>query len=128
MITGFKEQFKESILDGTKKHTLREDRKDRYGGGITLHLSVGVRTKKYRCLKEVPCTGVQAIQIRYGNGGYCDVFAYQDVRVIVDGRELGYGEVSELAKNAGFDGQDSFFRWFNRDFSGKIIHWAHLKY
>jgi hypothetical protein len=128
MIAGFKEQFKESILDGTKKHTVREDKKNRYRCGCTLHLSVGVRSKRYRCLKKVLCTGVQSIQIRYGNGRYHKVFVYQDVRVTVDGRELGYGEVTELAKNDGFENQDSFFRFFKRDFSGKIIHWSNILY
>jgi uncharacterized protein YqfB (UPF0267 family) len=128
MITGFKNRFEQPIEDGTKKHTIREDKNDRYKEGKWLHLAVGVRTKAYRLLKKVVCTGTQKIQILYGNGGYFEGFAYQDVRVLIDGRELGYREVSELAKNDGFDMQDSFFKWFNKDFTGKIIHWTELKY
>jgi uncharacterized protein YqfB (UPF0267 family) len=128
MILGFNRRFEKPILKGDKVHTIREDRKNRHSGGGRLHLSIGVRTKAYRCLKETLCTGVQQIEILYGNGGYCDVFVYQDARVLVDGRELSYPEVTELAKNDGFDSQDAFFKWFSSDFKGKIIHWTNLKY
>jgi hypothetical protein len=122
MIVGFKKQFEEPILNGTKKHTIREDKKERHGGGATLHLATGVRTKSYRCLKKVLCTSVQKIEIIYVNGIYNDVFVY------LDGRELSYDEVTKMAKNDGFNSQDSFFEWFNKDFSGKIIHWTKLRY
>lgn len=128
MILGFKTRFRESILDGRKKHTIREDKKNRHGIGKMLHLSVNVRTKHYACLKQAVCTGTQTIAIEYGNGGYCDVFVYQDVRVVIDGRELCFTEICQLAKNDGFENQDDFFRWFKNDFFGKIIHWTDLKY
>ncbi|MDR0612383.1 MAG: hypothetical protein LBG45_02675 [Dysgonamonadaceae bacterium] len=128
MTVGFKDRFVHLIECGAKKHTIREDRKDRICGGATLHLSTGVRTKNYRCFKKVLCTGTQRIIIRYNNGGYHDVFVYQDVCVCVDGRELGYREIDVLAKNDGFENQNDFFKWFKSDFSGKIIHWTTLKY
>lgn len=128
MITGFKQQFEQPIEDGFKIHTLREDKKGRYTGGATLHLATGVRTKAYRCIKKVLCTGTQKVAILYGNGGYYDVFVYQDVRVVVDERELSYLEIITLAKNDGFDGADSFFKWFNKDFKGKIVHWTKFRY
>jgi hypothetical protein len=128
MIVGFDDRFAQAIEGGTKKHTLREDKKNRYYAGCLLHLSTGVRTKNHRRLKDTVCTGIQRIQIRYGSGGYQDVFAYQDVEVTVDGRSLGSGEIGELAKNDGFETSDDFFRWFNKDYTGKIIHWTNLKY
>ena len=33
-----------------------------------------------------------------------------------------------LAKNDGFDSVDDFFKWFDKDFNGKIIHWTNKKY
>jgi hypothetical protein len=128
MITAFKKQFERPIQDGTKKHTLREDKNNRYTGGATLHLAIGVRTKMYRCLKKVLCTGTQEVLILYGSGGYCDVFVYQNVRVVVDGKELSYPKIVQLAMNDGFNNTDSFFRWFNKDFKGKIVHWTNLRY
>jgi hypothetical protein len=128
MITGFEKRFEKPIEDGAKKHTLREDKNDRHKEGKRLHLAIGVRTKMYRLLKVVKCTGTQRVTILYGNGGYSDVFVYQDVRVLVDGRELSYKEIGELAKNDGFERQDDFFRFFDKDFRGKIVHWTDLRY
>jgi hypothetical protein len=128
MTTEFKKQFEQLILDGTKIHSLREDRDGRYTVGATMYLTTGAGTEAYRCLKKVLCTGTQKVLILYGNGGYCDAFVYQDVRVIVDDRELSHREVKQLAINDGFDSIDSFFRWFYKDFKGKIVHWTMLRY
>ena len=36
--------------------------------------------------------------------------------------------MTRLAVNDGFDGLKEFFQFFDRDFSGKIIHWTTQKY
>lgn len=128
MTVGFKDRFEQLIECGIKKHTIREDKKDRICGGATLHLAAGVRTKNYRCIKKVLCTGTQRIIIRYNNDGYHDDFSCQNVIVLVDGRELGYREIDGLAKNDGFENQNDFFKWFKSNFTGKVIHWTELKY
>lgn len=128
MIVGFKDRFAYLIECGVKKHTIREDKTDRLSGGATLHLSTGVRTKNYRCFKKMLCTGTQRIIIRYNNDGYHDDYSYQNVIVWIDGRELSYREMDELAKNDGFENQNDFFKWFKSDFRGKIIHWTKLRY
>ena len=48
--------------------------------------------------------------------------------VIIDGRYLNYDEIKILSLNDGFDSVQQFFKWFNKDFEGKIIHWTKLKY
>jgi hypothetical protein len=37
-------------------------------------------------------------------------------------------DLNKLSKNEGFNLVDDFFRFFNKDFEGKIIHWTNYKY
>jgi len=39
-----------------------------------------------------------------------------------------YDYLKTLARNDGFESVDDFFKWFNADFQGKIIHWTDFKY
>lgn len=117
MILGFKPQFVPLILAGTKIHTIREDKQRRWYVGNTIHFATGVRTKKYKCFKEEFCTRVQDI-----------IISRKFVRIIVDGRMLSDQEINMLAVSDGFKHAEDFFRWFNYDFQGKIIHWTHTKY
>lgn len=132
MILGFKEQFEIPILAGHKIHTIREDKHDRWKIGYWIHFAVGVRTKKYRCFKQDICDGTQKIKINH-SPGYAEV--------LIDGKFFGeiyhYGldDIHEytndlliLAENDGFNCLSDFFNWFNKDFSGKIIHWTSLRY
>jgi hypothetical protein len=59
MILGFKPQFKEPILKGTKIHTLRDDEQERWRVGMTIHFATGVRTKYYNCFKQDKCKSTQ---------------------------------------------------------------------
>lgn len=63
MVIGFKEQFVYKILNGTKIHTIREDKHDRWRPGMTMHMATGVRTKNYKQFHEDNCTSVQEISI-----------------------------------------------------------------
>ena len=129
MIIGYKPQFPAKILAGIKKHTIREDIYDRWHAGMKMHQSTGVRTKQYRLIRIDRCTGTQLIEIVYNK---------DKVSVQVDNKLVGhyckkyevtyYDRLKQLAKNDGFDSVDDFFRWFNRDFKGKIIHWTELRY
>lgn len=118
MILSFKPQFKQSILDGSKIHTIRADKTNRWKVGNTIHFATGVRTSDYNCFNKGVCVGVQKIQIRRCYG--------KDVRI--DGIGLSRGDIKNLAINDGFASVESFFDWFNEDFEGKIIHWTDFKY
>lgn len=124
MILGFKQQFKEPTLKGTKIHTIREDKHNRWKAGKIIHFATGVRTKNYNCFKEGVCVSVQTIEIKH-NKNVCKVLSRT---VIVDGRELEPTEILRLAKNDGFKTKNDFFDWFNKDFKGKLIHWTNKKY
>jgi len=133
MIIGFKERFVDKIKSGTKIHTIREDKHDRWSEGRKIYLATGVRTKNYQQFAEKTCTGTQKISIRYYDNK-------QRVRITIDDRFFGtafydqgrisyyVSELEDLARNDGFDSVDEFFQWFHKDFAGKIIHWTQLKY
>lgn len=128
MILGFKKSmgFKEKILNFSKKHTIREDKHDRWKQGRMIQFAYGVRTKQFEKFAEMPCLGIQKIEIKHnvprfnGNPG---------LMVYVDGFALPDSQVYELSKNDGFDDIVDFLAWFNKDFEGKIIHWTnHIRY
>lgn len=131
MILGFKKKvgdkptnFKEKILSFSKKHTIREDKHDRWKQGRMIQFAYGVRTKQFEKFAEMPCLGIQKIRIVIS--GFAPVFN----QIYVDGKEIvGYKLLNEFAKNDGFDSIEDFFKWFNKDFEGKIIHWTnHVRY
>ncbi len=124
MILGFKPQFKDPIKTGQKKHTIREDKHDRWKAGKVIHFATGVRTKLYEQFKEGKCKSVQSIRIDYDYTQEVTPF----VTVSVDNRLLDREEIITLAINDGFDTLSEFLEWFNKDFKGKIIHWTDLKY
>lgn len=122
MIIGFKKQFKDPILNGTKIHTIRKDECNRWSIGKLMHQATGVRTKKYHCFAKKQCTGTQRIKI--------DTSAYymNDYFVEIDGRKLKFEETQKLAWNDGFINLIDFYQWFSNGYSGKIIHWTNLRY
>lgn len=157
MILSFKKKFdngdptyfKEKILASTgqhnehsdrpKLHTIREDSHDRWKLGMLIHPAYGVRTKNYEQFTEtLQCHSLQEIEFKWkitDDEKYCAVF--------IDGVFYGdstwsqayhpafctnYSGLGILASNDGFDGIFDMFDWFNKDFTGKIIHWTNLKY
>ncbi len=121
MVLGFKPQFKQPILDGTKIHTIRQDPRRRWQQGKKIHMATGVRTKNYECFREDTCRFNQAIWIRPTD------------RTVLVGLCGGMHLLSEkgvdaLAKNDGFNSTEDFWKWFNKDFNGVIVHWTDFIY
>lgn len=119
MILSFKKQFVTPIVKAQKKHTIREDNKDRWHKGKVIHCATGLRTRDYQEFARLWCTHTQKIEIRYLDG---------IPRVYVDGLKLTDIGMQTLAANDGFETIQDFFKWFKKDFTGKIIHWTNLKY
>lgn len=122
MILGFKKQFVLPIMAKTKHHSIREDKHNRWKPGMKIQMATGVRTKNYNCFNESICTSTQQIEI-IRKSDYLN-----ETIVKVDGRELAKHEVIELAFNDGFENLISFWIWFEKGFTGKIIHWTELTY
>lgn len=122
MILSFKKEFKQPILDGTKIHSIREDRYNRWKEGMIIHMATGLRTKDYKQFHEGICKSIQQIEI-------IRVSDYWNETIVrIDGRQLDLTEIQKLAWNDGFTNLIHFWMWFNRGFVGKIIHWTDFKY
>ena len=123
-----------------KIHSIRNG--NRWKAGMLIHMATGVRTKNYfqfnqniRGLEQ--CKSVQSIDIQY---------SLDYIYVIIDGKteaiwrnhksldndfysnEIDCPMIFQLAKNDGFNSVTDFFRWFNSNFKGQIIHWTDFRY
>lgn len=120
-----------------KIHTLRTDEKNRWPPLTnTIHHTYFNRSPKEDIFAITPCTGIQLCAI---------VWKSKQIRVLIDGHlyttypcpgkedkiSMAWPHVErmrELAWNDGFDSPEQFFRWFSKDWSGKIIHWTNKRY
>ena len=128
MVLGFKKQFEDKILKGSKIHTIREDSNDRWKAGNKIHFATGVRTKNYNQFKEGECKSIQTIEIFYGDVKPNLVTVAIDKGIIYSTLlDIDFNFL-EFVKNDGFDSIESFFDWFDKDFKGKIIHWTDKRY
>ena len=132
MILGFKKQFTLPILRGTKIHTIREDKHNRWKAGAKIHFATGVRTKNYAQFTFDTCVSVQKIEIEHVTG-LARVFI--DKRLFGEIWHHGFDDIYEytndlltLAMNDGFNDLTEFFEWFDKPFIGKIIHWTEKRY
>lgn len=118
-----KEPYNELFLP--KKHSFRSDPTERWEEGKKIHFHHGGRKLKYNCWHIGECTGVQNIKIQYRN---VPVRGFILPHIWVDNKLLDYQKMELLAANDGFDNLTDFFRWFNKDFTGRIIHWSDVRY
>lgn len=107
-----------------KLHTLRENLKGTWKPGTKIHFMFWTgrpyHSSPFIFAPVIPVVSVQRVEIKY---------AYPHRYVFIDGRYLSnWQDVLMLAQNDGFDSIDEFFKWFNKDWKGSIIHWTDLKY
>jgi len=119
LLTFSKSVFVRRIELLIKIHTIREDKTNRWYKGRLIHFWAGnprnVKNHPYQ-FKEGKCKSTQKIEIK----NKC---------IYIDNREkLLSDKVKLLAIQDGFDSVNEFFEWFNKDFTGKIIHWTNFKY
>lgn len=121
MVLSFKPQYPSKILAGTKIHTIRKDIPNRWKVGNKIHFATGVRTKNYNQFYEGKCKGIQKIFIRYLN---------EEILIYINDRKLPLlqSQAEQLAVNDGFESLYHFSEWFNKEFTGKIIHWTSFEY
>lgn len=96
---------------------------------MKIHMVVFNRTKnRFQFVPVLQCKAVQDVNI---------VYADHRIEVFIDCRhydgismrdDTEHEKLLTLARNDGFDSTESFFRFFNKDFAGKIIHWTDLRY
>lgn len=117
MVLGFKPQFVEPILNGTKIHTIREDKKNRWQYGRSIQMATGVRTKNYKCFAQRVCLGFRTIEINPNTKTVIFTQANGQNHTLND------LQIELLALNDGFKTVQDFWNWFNKPFKGKLIFW-----
>lgn len=123
MVIGFNKQFVPKIKRGIKIHSIREDKHNRWKAGMTMHMATGVRTKKYKQFAKKKCISVQSISIIH-----FDSIVEQWSEVFIASRKISNAEVILLARRDGFANKEEFFKWFDKNYRGRIIHWTSFKY
>ena len=111
---------------GIKIHTIRSDKKNRWRVGMPIHFVVkNRRPQRFQFAPIIPCRSLQTFEIEWYKGYPI---------VVIDGIHF-YNPIvgidngmKSLAKNDGFDSLEEFFKYFNSDFKGKIIHWTDCIY
>jgi len=127
MIISFKQQFVPKILAGTKIHTLREDKTNRWQAGRKMHMYTGRYTATDRqFVKKAECVSVQYISLYAGVELICTSNLI-DGEFILD-RTLSDTEALEFARNDGFDTLEDFWQWFTTTQTLKLIHWTDKRY
>lgn len=129
-----------------KIHTIRADPKNSWQKGKNIHFVINNRTpNRFQFAPTLPVKAIQKIEIKWLRGygdkykkrNGCTPDVYIDDELFFSPPYRNYlGEVINnvdrgmliLANNDGFDSVDSFFKYFNTDFEGKIIHWTDFIY
>jgi len=115
----FGKLWEESVNHKPKVHTIRSGI-GRWRPGMDIHMVINNRTKnRFQFAPTIKCKRVQEIKITWQNGFPA---------VFVDGAYVNRHLVEKLAINDGFESVDDFFAYFNKDFTGTLIHWTELKY
>lgn len=119
-----------------KIHTIRKG--NRWRAGMIIDFFINTRTKNmFRFAPKIPVKHVQSIRIEYKYA--FNVFAEKTTdkypHIYIDEKlynPFGFPEtffrMRELSINDGFENQSEFYKYFNTNFEGQIIHWTDKKY
>lgn len=116
-----------------KIHTIREDKNNRWQIGDKIDFFINCRQPNMqRFAPVITVESVQNIEIIYVPFGDkkqdARPFVRVDGRLIYDVGQTLWSQMKEFAENDGFESVNDFFEYFNKDFTGKIIHWTNIKY
>jgi hypothetical protein len=137
MIISFKPQFVPKILAGTKIHTLREDKTNRWQTGRKMHMYTGRYTATDRqFIKEAECVSVQYVEVNaklkliyIGRMEHVVIYRQRlDSTYFQRVRELTEAQALQFARNDGFDTLEDFWQWFTTTKTLKLIHWTDKRY
>lgn len=114
-----------------KIHTIREDKSDRWKAGNDIHFVINNRTpERFQFAPVVECVCVQEIVIDHSPSNPGIVRVTIEKKLIYEGSDSSdrNSRMWEIARNDGFDSVEDFFTYFDKSFTGKIIHWTEKKY
>lgn len=125
--------FLNNCLPGpSKPHTIRAGK--RWRPGVMIDFWINMRTKdQFRFAPRVPVVSVQDILIKYKNNpsgweANSEPYVMIEKTWFYPDDDSDRKVLTSLAINDGFPNVDAFFKWFDSDFEGQIIHWTDLKY
>ncbi len=106
--------------------TIRADPKNNWPPKTGLiHPVIKNRTpERYQFAPTLNCVSVQTIKIKRK----IIEAGVSKITVLIDGKKFHHKKWNTLAVNDGFAFAAEFFNYFDKDFTGKIIHWTDLKY
>lgn len=128
----FEFSFDNTQIHRQKLHTIRLDEKDRWKPGTMIDFFINCRQKNmFRFAPRVPVVSVQSVQITYNDltrAIYINdcLFYFGDPNE--KSNSIMFGKMLKFAQNDGFDTVEEFFEYFNKDFTGKLIHWTDKRY
>lgn len=112
-----------------KLHTIREDKKNRWSAGKLIHFIINNRQpNRFQFAPVITVVSTQKIEVIYTNSNSDYPCVKIDGKLLYIWIKPDLKVLETLAKNDGFNSVEDFFNYFDRDFSGKIIHWTNLKY
>jgi len=112
------------VADRPKFHMIIENNSDFWKEGSPIQIAYddtingGVR----QIIPSIRCVSTQKIQIRYKPE------LSTIPMIFIDDKSICISEVERLAINEGFGDAGEFYRFYNKSFTGKIIHWTSLRY
>lgn len=105
-------------------HSITKDTLKRWSAGTPIHFQISIPIRTILQFAPVKKTvSVQRIEIRWTDP---DGWKLPEPNIYIDG--TWFFDYDTLVKNEGFPSVGSFFKYHNKDFTGKIIHWTNLKY
>ena len=113
--------FKDKILSGEKKHTIRAGNRWEPGDVFSPREWTGLpyRTKQAEIHKELTVLKTWNIKIAIWDLKMNTHY----MTVQIEGIYQSIDEVTQLALNDGFEKINDFHRWFQKPFRGQIICW-----
>lgn len=112
-----------------KPHTIRADKNKRWKPGMRIHFfewtGKPYRSLQFKFAPTVTCVATQHIEIIWTD---TDGIRLAEPTIFIDNKWIVGYQKEQLAINDGFDSLQSFYAWFNTNFTGTIIHWTNLKY
>ena len=135
MVIGFKPQFVEPILNGSKVHTFRKGK--RWRAGMKIHMATGVRTENYKQFNHYffypeleKCISTQDYKFEFHEN-----LKERFMSLTIDGKDMSENEIKRISYLDGFKNVTDFVNFFyqRRDkktntHEGQIVHWTNLKY
>ena len=121
MIISFDEQFVDKILDGSKRHTILEDKHRLLQADDTIRFATGTSATNYNQFKEGVCEWVEGIELYPKTR---DIYLERNGEM----KLLSGWLTEDFIKNEGFDSEDEFWEWYCKPFKGVLVYWAEIIY